>query len=173
VIDRDRRNDALGSTGWLTTLRAYLVITAVGHLIWETLHLPLYTIWSTGTAAEKAFAVVHCSGGDILIALSAISIALLALGDNSWPERRFAPVAWVTIGVGIGYTIFSEWLNIVVRKSWQYTELMPTFDVVGFEVGLSPLLQWVVVPSCALVIARHIGRTRIKTRDGNVCGLEK
>ncbi len=158
MIVRDRRNDILGAADWLTTLRAYLAITAVGHLVWETLHLPLYTIWSTGTLAEKAFAVVHCSGGDTLVALSAISIALLAFGDNSWPERRFGPVAWVTLGVGIGYTMFSEWLNIVVRRSWQYTELMPTFDVAGFEVGLSPLLQWVVVPSCALVIARHIGR---------------
>jgi len=31
----------------------------VGHVIWETAQLPLYTIWKTGTPREKVVAVLH------------------------------------------------------------------------------------------------------------------
>ncbi|SDB71729.1 hypothetical protein [Belnapia rosea] len=46
---------------WLSALRAYLVAVAVGDFAWEAAHLPLYTLWRTGTGREKLFAVVHCA----------------------------------------------------------------------------------------------------------------
>ena len=49
---------------------------------------------------------------------------------------------------------FSEWLNLVIRKSWQYSELMPVVPIV--DVGLSPLLQWVLLPPASLWVARRI-----------------
>jgi hypothetical protein len=39
-------------------------------LLWEAAHLPLYAIWTDGTIREKAFAVLHCTMGDVLIALA-------------------------------------------------------------------------------------------------------
>src|SRR3546814_16537515 len=53
---------------WLTALRRYLVAITVGNLVWEFAHLPLYTIWYEGTPGEILFAVLHCTGGDLLIA---------------------------------------------------------------------------------------------------------
>jgi hypothetical protein len=47
-----------------------------------------------------------------------------------------------------------EWLNIVVRASWAYSDRMPVVPVIG--TGLSPLLQWVVVPTVAAEAARRI-----------------
>ena len=44
--------------------------------------------------------------------------------------------------------IYSEWLNINVRGSWAYSDLMPVVPVIG--TGLAPLLQWVIVPTLAL-----------------------
>ena len=49
---------------------------------------------------------------------------------------------------GVSYTMFSEWLNIVVRKSWAYSELVPMIP--GIDAGLSPLAQWVVIPLAGL-----------------------
>ena len=46
------------------------------------------------------------------------------------------------------YTIFSEWLNIVIRKSWAYSDLMPVVPVIS--IGLSPLVQWIIVPGLAM-----------------------
>jgi hypothetical protein len=57
-------------------LRVYLGLVLVGNLTWEILHLPLYTIWTTGSMQEVAFAVVHCTLGDLLIAIGTLTFAL-------------------------------------------------------------------------------------------------
>lgn len=144
-------------TDWLAALRAYLVTITLGNLVWESVQLPLYTLWRTGTPGEKIFAVIHCSGGDMLIGLSALVIALVVVGDRHWPARGFLLVAIVAIVLGIGYTIFSEWLNIVVRKSWAYSDFMPVMKFFGFAIGVAPLLQWIAIPLLAFKLVRQRG----------------
>jgi hypothetical protein len=147
---------------WLLGLRAYLGVIFVGNLIWEVFHLPLYTIWPTGSAREQAFAVVHCTLGDLLIAVSALTLALVFAGNHAWPRDRFWPVAILTIVFGVGYTAFSEWLNVMVRASWAYSEWMPVIILLGQKFGLSPLLQWIVVPATAFVFAKRMARKQIE-----------
>ena len=130
---------------WLRALRTYVALIPLGNLAWEILHLPLYTIWATGTRGEQAFAVVHCTGGDVLIALAALALALVIAGERGWPA-----VATLTIVFGVAYTTFSEWHNVYVRRSWAYSEWMPLLRIAGYQIGLSPILQWVVVPGVAL-----------------------
>ena len=129
---------------WPRALRRYLVFIGAANLLWEALQLPLYTIWATGTAREIAFAVVHCTAGDFIIAGIALMLAVAMVGERAWPMRALRPVALLAIAFGLGYTIFSEWLNIVVRQSWAYSELMPVVPAIG--TGLAPLAQWLVVP---------------------------
>ena len=143
---------------WVRGLRTYLLVIGFGNLIWETLHLPLYTIWNTGTLREKLFAVVHCTGGDVLIALASLALALVIGADRTWPKRGWKRVVLLTVCFGVVYTIFSEWLNIVVRASWAYSELMPVIPVVG--IGLSPLLEWIIVPLLAFNLARRSASAR-------------
>ncbi|MDP3407316.1 hypothetical protein [Bosea sp. (in: a-proteobacteria)] len=138
---------------WLSAVRIYLAIIAVGNLLWEAAHLPLYTIWTTGSMREQTFAVVHCTGGDLLIATSSLVMALILVGDSQWPGRRFFHVAGLTMLLGVGYTIFSEWLNIIIRQSWAYSDLMPVVTILGFKVGLSPVFQWIIIPSFAFWMA--------------------
>ena len=57
----------------------------------------------------------------------------------------------MTLLLGVGYTIYSEWVNVSVRASWAYSELMPIVPVIG--TGLAPLLQWFVIPTVALWLA--------------------
>jgi hypothetical protein len=40
-------------------------------------------------------------------------------------------------------------MNVYVRRSWAYSELMPAVPLAGYRIGLSPLLQWIVVPAAA------------------------
>lgn len=138
---------------WLGSIRLYFAISAILHLIWEILQLPLYTIWSTGSSAEIAFAVLHCTTGDLMIASLSLLIALLLVGSRSWPAERFTSVMMATIIIGIGYTVYSEWVNTAVRKTWQYSNLMPTLPVLG--TGLSPLIQWLIVPWIAFSAVRY------------------
>jgi hypothetical protein len=53
----------------------------------------------------------------------------------------------------VGYTALSEWINTIARGSWAYSALMPVIRLGGFEIGLSPLLQWLVIPPVALWLA--------------------
>lgn len=128
-------------------LRRYLAAMALGSLAWESAHMPLYTLWETGTPGAIVFAVLHCSGGDVLIALGALAGALLVLGDRRWPDRGYRRVAVAAGAIGLGYTLFSEWLNIEVRGAWAYRDLMPVIPVIG--AGLSPVAQWVALPMLA------------------------
>lgn len=132
---------------WLAVLRRYLLAMALGNLAWEFAHMPLYTLWETGTAGEIAFAALHCTGGDILIATCALVAALLLFASGQWPERGYLRVAAAALTFGIAYTVISEWLNIGMRQAWAYRDLMPVLPVIG--VGLSPITQWIVLPSLA------------------------
>jgi len=143
---------------WLQAIRIYLSLSLFGNLVWEALQLPLYTLWQTGTPRQQVFAVVHCTAGDFLIATSAFVLALMSVGHNDWPTARFKPVAAVSVALGLGYTIFSEWLNVFVRASWSYSEWMPVVSFAGWKVGLAPLLQWSIVPIVCFALAQ--GRIR-------------
>ena len=58
---------------WLAALGWYLPLVFAANLAWETGQLPLYTLWGEGSAGEIAFAVGHCTGGDVIIAFGALS----------------------------------------------------------------------------------------------------
>jgi hypothetical protein len=143
------------STDWRRALQAYVCVAAAGNLVWETLQLPLYTIWTAGSAGEIVFAVLHCTGGDVLIAVATLTIALVLFGSREWPTGGHLGVLLATLVLGISYTIFSEWLNVIVRKSWAYSPFMPVVPLLN--VGLSPVLQWIVVPLAAMSAARRLG----------------
>jgi hypothetical protein len=137
---------------WLTVIRRYLLVLVLGNLVWEFAQMPLYTLWLAGTPGEIAFAALHCTGGDLLIGLSALVAGLLVAGTGRWPAEDYGRVALVAIVIGIGYTVFSEWLNIEIRESWAYRDLMPVVPVI--DAGLSPIAQWIVVPTTAFWWAR-------------------
>src|SRR6516164_8234308 len=124
-------------------------LAAIGHFFWEAAQLPLYTLWRTGTPGKIAFALIHCTGGDILITTVTLAAAAALARAFGWP-----PFAWrmllTAIVLGTAYTIFSEWLNVEIRRSWSYTTTMPVVPFLG--TGLTPLLQWLIVPGLALAI---------------------
>ena len=152
------------SVDWVGGLRVYLLATTVLDLLWEAAHLPLYTIWTVGTPHEKAVAVLHCTMGDMLIALASLTAALVIAGDRAWPGgRRWMAVAALTLAIGLAYTGYSEYLNAEVRRSWTYSDLMPRLPVLG--TGLSPVLQWLVVPTAALFWARRIASHMLGSRS--------
>lgn len=138
---------------WLKTLRRYIAFVAAANLVWEFSHMPLYTLWETGSTGEIVFAAVHCTGGDMLIALSTVMLSLFLFGNGAWPAERRGLVIAGTVAFGLAYTVFSEWLNIEIREAWAYRDLMPVIPVLN--AGLSPVLQWIVVPLAGFRFAMH------------------
>lgn len=139
----------------LSAIVFYLALSGTGHFAWEIAHVPLYTIWSTGTLNELFFSVVHCTIGDVMIAFSALVIANILSCSSRWPATNSWRIAGATILLGVLYTGFSEWLNVEIRKSWEYSNLMPVLDFFGFGLGLSPLAQWIVVPGLVFWLIRQ------------------
>jgi hypothetical protein len=149
--DQDARSlIAFGYLPWLGGL----------NLAWEAAQLPLYTLWSKASAGTIAFSVAHCTTGDIAIGAAAL-IMVLTLGReralSQWRWRRIA--VWTALA-GAAYTVFSEWSNTAVLGSWAYSGLMPTLEVAGIDIGLSPLLQWLVLPPLALYLGGKSWRLR-------------
>lgn len=70
---------------WLGCLRRYLIVLAGGNLAWEALHMPLYSLWETGTYRQMVVYGLHCLAGDLLIGMSALVMALLIFGNRGWP----------------------------------------------------------------------------------------
>lgn len=66
-----------GWAGSAAPAARYLAAMLALNLVWEVAQLPLYTLWVEGTPGEIAFAVLHCTGGDALIAAAALAVAIL------------------------------------------------------------------------------------------------
>jgi hypothetical protein len=103
-------------------------------------------------AARDCGRLFHCTVGDILITTATLAAAAALARSLQWPPFGWR-MALTAILLGAAYTIFSEWLNVQIRRSWSYTAAMPV--VPGLGTGLAPLLQWLVVPSLAFAITAH------------------
>ncbi len=138
----------------LHVLLRYFVLIGAGNLAWEFAHLPLYAIWRTASGGQIAYAAVHCWLGDLLIAAACLGVAVLTI-DRSWPTGSYLKTAIVATALGVASTIMLEWVNVDVLRNWAYSPSMPTLPILG--TGLSPLLQWFVLPPLAFVLARPHG----------------
>lgn len=131
---------------WAFILGRYLPRLTLFSLAWEILQLPFYTLASEPRPAWIAYAIAHCTVGDALIGTLAL-IAVLTICHATerfyWPRKK---IILCTILISVAYTILSERYNLV-HGGWAYSSLMPI--VPGLKVGMSPLLQWLIVPVIA------------------------
>ena len=127
---------------------AWTALATLLNLLWEIAHLPLYTISRDADGAGMAFAVFHCTAGDGLIALASFMFAGMVLRDASWPLSRPALGAAIAALLAVLFTIYSEWRNVYEVKAWGYLPAMPLV----FGIGLSPLMQWLVIPPAATLL---------------------
>ena len=80
-----------------------------------------------------AWALLHCTLGDVAIALTMFALAGVVLWRADWPmSRPWAGTAIVVIATMV-FTAWSEWFNVYRAGSWAYTVSMPTI----FGIGLS------------------------------------
>lgn len=158
---RDPDGNALwfrSRTAWRFVLARFVPLLAAGNLVWEIVQLPFYTLWVEGTPRLRAFAVAHCTIGDVMIGTAALLVSIMLFGRRGWPRFGHGRVmATATFG-GIAYTVFSEWMNTQVTMGWQYAGSMLQVPPLG--TGFAPLLQWVVVPPLAYWLATVLDRTR-------------
>ena len=140
------------------------------NLVWEIAQVRLYTIWAAADGMSVAWALLHCTLGDVMIALVMFALAGVVLWRANWPvSRPWAGGAIVMIGA-MAFTAWSEWYNVYRVGNWGYTASMPTI----FGIGLSPLLQWLILPpvmvavyrtASSVLFGRHSAQSAILTHD--------
>lgn len=130
----------------------WAALAFVLNLAWEIAQVRLYTIWTEADGLSVAWALFHCTLGDVLISLALFALAGLVLRRADWPASRpFAGGVLVVIGA-MAYTGWSEWYNVYRAGSWGYSASMPLI----FGIGLSPLLQWLILPPALLLAYRRL-----------------
>ena len=129
------------------------------NLAWETLQLPLYTIWAAAGAREIVWTVLLCTIGDVSIAAGALAVGWLIAGRPRLVTGIPLSVGIVATLAGVAFTLFSEWRATQITHAWEYSELMPVIP--GFRVGLSPLLEWIILPPVSMWLSQ--ARIRISS----------
>ena len=142
----------LSSRRWhlLNAAAIWALIALLLNLPWEIAQLPLYTIPSATSAAQVAYSIAHCTFGDVVLAAASFVIASLALTDADWPVSRPWLGGSIVVLLGLAYTAYTEWYSVYQAGYWGYKAGMPLV----FGIGLAPLLQWVFIPACAVLIIR-------------------
>jgi hypothetical protein len=147
--------------GHLARAALWVALAFALNLTWEIAHVRLYTIWDAADGTSLAWALLHCSLGDALIALATFALAGVALGRADWPASRpLAGGAIVVIGA-MAFTAWSEWYNVYRAGSWGYAASMPTV----FGIGVSPLLQWLILPPLIVAAYRRLAPKLLDRHD--------
>jgi hypothetical protein len=122
------------------------------NFFWEVIHTSFYTL------KESPFKILlsawlHCAWVDVIITTGAFWLVSLLCRSRRWFLRLSQVNFLGFILIGLIYTFISEWANVHIFNTWVYNESMPMIP--WARVGLTPILQWVIVPSIVILLARN------------------
>lgn len=129
---------------------------------WEFIQAPLFAGMAEAAHWEAVKVCTRAALGDAVIMLVAYWGVAVARSSRAWvvaPGWRDV-VLLSSIGVGITIVIERLALHGWWLAGWRYSAAMPVIP--GLDVGLAPVLQWVVLPPLlvALVMRQLRGRRR-------------
>lgn len=138
----------------------YSVGLAVLSFLWELAQMPLYTLWDSATALGLIRNALECTAANLVIGVLSLAAAKgvlrrLRRSDTGRPTAT-AGIVPTTCAIAVAYTVLSETINVYVLETWAYSERMPIVPVI--DVGLAPLVQWIVLPSLAILCAEGLLR---------------
>ena len=143
----------LNGMRWLGVPEIRLVVLALPiQLLWEVAQFPLYDVWHENSWSYILYGLIHCTLGDVLIMLSAYWLVAFVNRSRYWYRRGLFRNGLLFTLIGAGYTIYSEIVNVHIKQTWGYTELMPIVPVI--EIGGMPFLQWLLIPPVLLGLMR-------------------
>ena len=123
------------------------------NLAWEIAQVRLYTLWTEADGLTVAWSLFHCTLGDVWIAFALFALTGMVLRHSDWPASRPWTGGAMVVTGALAYTAWSEWYNVYRAGSWGYSASMPLI----FGIGLSPLLQWLILPPVMVVAYRTLG----------------
>lgn len=128
-------------------------------LLWETAQFPLYNVWRQHDWGYILYGLAHCTMGDLLILLVAYEMVTLLHRNRGWFTNNVVYGGVMFTLFGAGYTVYSEITNVRFKSTWGYTDLMPLVPIV--DIGVTPLLQWLLIPPVLVWRMRQAADARI------------
>lgn len=122
---------------------------------WEFLQVPLFERMPLTSHWDGVKACTAAAVGDAAISLATFWLVSLLVGSRGWIR---AP----TLKSVVGYAACGLFITVVIERlalagmwmhGWSYSAQMPVMP--GLGVGLSPLLQWVVLPPLVIWLVRR------------------
>jgi hypothetical protein len=125
------------------------------NLPWEVLQAPLFEGMATAPHSAVVGACLQATLGDAVIMLLAHACVTVVTRRRRWvlaPSWREA-AGFTAVGVAITAVIERLATRGHWPQSWAYSSAMPLIP--GIEIGLSPLLQWMILPPIVLWFVRR------------------
>ncbi|HBS19000.1 MAG TPA: hypothetical protein DD835_14460 [Halomonas sp.] len=136
------------------------------NLSWEFLQVPLYAGMPVMPHWEAVQACIQAALGDVLITLMAYWSVAVWHRRHDWLRGYGAKECVGFVLVGVGITVAMEWHATLFSQRWEYAQLMPRVPWLG--TGLSPLLQWLILPPLMLWMARrHRLGSEVVSKENN------
>lgn len=123
------------------------------HFVWEFVQVPTYADMAEMAHWEAIKLCMSATFGDVGFALTAFWIASLAARSRNWILRPERLSVAIFVGVGIALTVGFEYYYTNVSLRWTYSDAMPL--VPPFGTGLSPLMQWLIIPPLVIWLTRR------------------
>ena len=117
------------------------------HFVWELLQSPLYSSLRDVSHTQALALCTRASAGDSGIALAAYAAAAMLQRDSLWIMHPRARAWSAYLLAGVGITVLFEYLATGPLERWTYAPQMPRLPVFG--TGLTPMLQWLLLPPLA------------------------
>ena len=125
---------------------------------WEILQASLFAGMGEAPHAVAIKACSQATFGDAVIMLFAYwSVSVLARSRNWIRAPSGRQLSWL-VAIGVVVTVVIEWLATRGHwiGSWTYGKEMPVLP--GLGIGLSPLIQWLVLPLLVVyLVCRQTG----------------
>ena len=114
----------------------------------------LYDMWDWGFWRATAW-MWGAIFGDVFIVLGIAFVASVLVGAGQLDPLMQR--GWIALLlVGFGAAVLLEW-GAQALHLWEYSNLMPMVEVLGYTVGLSPVAQIAVLPALSVHLAVRKG----------------
>lgn len=129
-----------------------IVLTLLFHYVWEMGQAGLFKDFAGVSFLRHALICLLASFGDLAIAVAAYFVTAAVFRQPAWAIQdnwHWPALLWVALGLVVAVAI-ERWS--LAERRWAYSPAMPTL----FGIGVTPLLQWIVVPLATLIVFRWV-----------------
>lgn len=130
-----------------------IVFSFLLHFIWEFWQVPTYAGMAELNHWDGIKLCTSATFGDVGFAMTAFCLTSYIAKNRLWFLKPSTTQMLVYIGTGIALTVGFEYYYTNISLRWTYSELMPL--VPPFGTGLSPLLQWLIIPILVLWLTKR------------------